>query len=176
MPRRVKELREEHADFIAEKKSQAEEAISILERPTSLKVAQERAKHGLIIISAHYGNVASFTARGMRENGSEVGSEGAVAYIDVTIPVQALVGDSKLVIPGGRAKYNLIGFWDPCIGEPKKLRVRYLFKDVLHEVTVDDMAALRIPVKGESERGVFSYPRPSVARTLPLGSPHEVLY
>ena len=158
--RRVRELREEHADFIAEKKAQAEEAISILERPTSVKLAAERAKHGLIIVSAHYGTASAFTARGMKEIGSSnPEGPGESGWIDVTLPVQALVGDSKLVIPGGRAKYNLIGFWDPCIGEPKKLRVRYLFKDVLHEVTVDDMSGLRIPVKGELKlRSLHGFP------------------
>lgn len=39
---------------------------------------------------------------------------------------------------------------DPCIGEAKKLRVRYLFRDRMHEVTLDDTAALRAPVQGMS--------------------------
>ena len=105
----------------------------------------------------------------MRETAGDdgVGS----SYIDVTVPVQALVSDSKLVIPGGRAKYNLIGFWDPCIAEPKKLRVRYLFRDVLHEVTVDDMAALRIPVKRES---IFVKGRLEVESASPLTTVHAL--
>jgi DnaJ family protein C protein 11 len=37
---------------------------------------------------------------------------------------------------------------DPCIGENKKLRVRYLFRNKMHEVTVDDVAVLRAPLKG----------------------------
>ena len=63
------------------------------------------------------------------------------------------------------SQYNLLGFWahpsipnasvlliellcqDPCIGENKKLRVRYLFRDQLHQVTIDDVSALRIPMK-----------------------------
>ena len=145
--RRVTELRQQHAEFIAQKKAEALESVSILEKPTASRLAAEKQKKGLVIVEAYYGHVDSFTPRGMREQHDEDGGE---RYIDVTIPIQALVADSKLVIPGGRGKHNLIGFWDPCIGEGKKLRVRYLFRDVLHEVTVDDMAGLKLPVKGAS--------------------------
>lgn len=34
--------------------------------------------------------------------------------IDVTVPVQALVNDSKLFIPGGRAKVRLYTFARHC--------------------------------------------------------------
>lgn len=39
---------------------------------------------------------------------------------------------------------------DPCIGEKKRLRVRYLFRDVVHEVEVDDVSQLRAPVKAHA--------------------------
>lgn len=38
---------------------------------------------------------------------------------------------------------------DPCIGEAKKLRIRYLFREELHEVTVEDGAELRAPIQCE---------------------------
>ena len=162
--RRVKELREENAEVIAQKRAAAEDAVLILERTASTKAKAEREKHGapisssshyasdsltpgLVILSAHYGLKTSFTSRGMQDP-----SNPTSAIIDVTIPLQALVNDGKLIIPGGRAKYNLLGFYDPCIGEAKVLRVRYLFKDVVHEVTIPDTASLRIPVQGEHHR------------------------
>ncbi|ORX38669.1 hypothetical protein BD324DRAFT_599616 [Kockovaella imperatae] len=138
---RVQELREENAEMIAQKKMEAHEAVQVMERPTALKLAAEQEKRGLIIISAHYGLASAFTERGRRETG------GAEDIIDVTVPVQALVNDSRLIIPGGRGKHALLGFWDPCIGERKKLRIRYSFRDTLHEVTVDDTAAVRAPLK-----------------------------
>ena len=46
MCRRIIELREEHAEFIAQKKAEAQQAVMILERPTAAKAAQERQGHG----------------------------------------------------------------------------------------------------------------------------------
>jgi hypothetical protein len=126
--RRVRELRHEHADYIAQKKAEAHEAILLLERPTAQRAAAEREKDGLIIISAHYGRATNFSERGIRlggggapgvnENGTNsvqpsYSAEHGEEYqhpeeeevvVDVTVPVQALVQDSRLYIPGGRAK------------------------------------------------------------------------
>jgi len=99
--------------------------MTVMERPTATKIAAEREKHGasrlfnrlfktirawclcgdatgLIIISAHYGLATVFTQRGMREHEGE-----EEVVIDVTVPTQALVSDSRVNIPGGRAKVIL---------------------------------------------------------------------
>ena len=47
-----------------------------------------------------------------------------------------------------QAKMN--GFYDPCIGEEKLLRVRYLFRDAVHEVTIDENQPLAIPKQCKS--------------------------
>jgi DnaJ homolog subfamily C member 11 len=61
---------------------------------------------GLIIVSAHYGLSSCFTPHGMSE------TEGRQDKIeDVTVPVQALVNNGHLFIPGGRAKFNILGFY-----------------------------------------------------------------
>ncbi|WRT68254.1 uncharacterized protein IL334_005230 [Kwoniella shivajii] len=142
---RIQELREENKDFIGQKKAEALDAVSLMEREIEKKVKAERDRNGLIIVSAQYGLSSSFTSRGIKE--SEKDEE---EIIDVTVPIQALVQDGKLYIPGGKGKFNIIGFWDPCIGENKSLRVRYLFRGVLHQVTIEDTTALRIPVKAHA--------------------------
>ena len=116
--RRVRELRSEHLDYIAQKKSEAQGAIVVMERQTALKTAEERERKGaspraklahqksmtipplgLIILSADYGLASSFTDRGKREQADD-----EEVVIDVTIPVQALVQDSRLYIPSRRSK------------------------------------------------------------------------
>ena len=36
------------------------------------------------------------------------------------------------------------------MGEKKVLRVRYLFRDKVHEVTVNDLAGVQAPIRSES--------------------------
>ncbi len=60
------------------------------------------------------------------------------------MPLQVLVKDSALVMQGGGLS-TLMGFYDPCPGDDKQLRVRYRFHGALHEVTVGEADALRIP-------------------------------
>lgn len=69
--------------------------------------------------------------------------------MDVRVPMQNLVHKSQLVIPGGRPKAGLLGFWDPCIGERKKLWVRYRFRGRWHDVVAGDNEPMLIPMRGE---------------------------
>ncbi|BEI82106.1 hypothetical protein CcaverHIS002_0212660 [Cutaneotrichosporon cavernicola] len=127
--RRIKRLRAEHANYITQKRQEAQEAILLMERASSSTPTMAVPPPS--------------PPRGMREEDED----GYPVVTDVTVPVQALVADSKLYIPAGPAKYNLLGFYDPCIGENKRLRVRYLFNGKVHEVEVDDVSALRAPVR-----------------------------
>lgn len=73
-------------------------------------------------------------------------ADAGAKVIDVTDALQCLVKDSQLVLQP-TTKSELIGFYDPCIGEPKALRVRYRFRGRPHEVVVADGEALRIPMR-----------------------------
>jgi len=44
--------------------------------------------------------------------------------VDVTIPLQNLVENSRLQLPSEITKSGLPGFYDPCPGGDKKLKVR----------------------------------------------------
>ncbi len=67
-------------------------------------------------------------------------------WIDVTTPLQYFVDDSELHLHAG-SKSSLLGFYDPCPGEDKTLRVVYRFKNRLHEVEIDDEDELAAPKK-----------------------------
>jgi DnaJ homolog subfamily C member 11 len=82
--------------LISARKREAEESQRLLRPTVERKVASERAKDGLIIVEALYGNL-----RALRDGLTEKNVE---EVFDVTVAVQALVHDSQLVIPGGRSK------------------------------------------------------------------------
>jgi DnaJ family protein C protein 11 len=66
---------------------------------------------------------------------------------DVQVAVMILVNKGQLIIPGGRHKSKILGFFDPCMGERKHLVIRYLFRSRLHETIVDDVTQLAAPLR-----------------------------
>lgn len=64
--------------------------------------------------------------------------------IDVTIPVQCLVKDSRLELLEA-SKAELPGFYDPCVGDDKHLTIQYMYHNNLHLCTVDDSNAVVLP-------------------------------
>lgn len=89
---------------------------------------------GLIVVNAWYGKFVNDNSRKNEK----------VKVIDVTVPLQCLVKDSKLILTEA-SKAGLPGFYDPCVGEEKSLKVLYQFRGVLHQVMSADNEALRIP-------------------------------
>jgi len=83
----------------------------------------------------------------------EEAEEGSV--IDVTVPLQYKVEDSQLILEEG-PKSSLYGFFDPCPGQEKQLRVRYLFKDKIHQAVVNDNDELKIPLQEHLLRETLS--------------------
>lgn len=96
--------------------------------------------------------------------------------IDVTVPLQCLVKDSKLILTEASKvsdpttppppndgtgscvclltayltgvcalQTGLPGFYDPCVGEEKSLKLLYQFRGVMHQVISADSEPLRIP-------------------------------
>jgi DnaJ family protein C protein 11 len=128
----------------------------------------EDTREGLVIISALYGNlppsnldsIRVLTPEGIQElaqsikaqfkflKSSKMPMSARKDFIDVTIAVQSLVTNSQLHISGGHSKSNLIGFYDPCYGEKKHLRIIYQFQGRLHEVTVGDKQPVAAPLRG----------------------------
>ncbi|PKU33547.1 subfamily c member hypothetical protein [Limosa lapponica baueri] len=88
----------------------------------------------LIVVNAWYGKFVNDNSRKNEK----------VKVIDVTVPLQCLVKDSKLILTEA-SKAGLPGFYDPCVGEEKSLKVLYQFRGVLHQVMSADNEALRIP-------------------------------
>uniref|UniRef100_A0A669CQT6 DnaJ homolog subfamily C member 11 n=1 Tax=Oreochromis niloticus TaxID=8128 RepID=A0A669CQT6_ORENI len=97
-------------------------------------IEAEESKMGLIILNAWYGKFVSDTSQKQEK----------AKVIDVTVPLQCLVKDSKLILTEA-SKSGLPGFYDPCVGEEKSLKLLYQFRGVLHQVISADTESLRIP-------------------------------
>lgn len=150
---RLRELREEVREQNEEKRKEALEAVQLLEEQVARKREIEMSKDGLVILEAKY------KGAGRHLDPKEI-EESA---LDVTVALQALVTsqqgdkqgargsaasrDSALVIPGGRSKSDLIGFYDILVGSRKELTINYLFNGRRHFVTYDDFASVAIPMR-----------------------------
>ncbi|XP_012518040.1 PREDICTED: dnaJ homolog subfamily C member 11 isoform X1 [Propithecus coquereli] len=134
---REKELekqRESAASDILQKKQEAEAAVRLMQESVRRIIEAEESRMGLIIVNAWYGKFVNDKSKKSEK----------VKVIDVTVPLQCLVKDSKLILTEA-SKAGLPGFYDPCVGEEKNLKVLYQFRGVLHQVMVLDSEALRIP-------------------------------
>ncbi|KAM8791342.1 dnaJ homolog subfamily C member 11 [Rhynchonycteris naso] len=130
----LEKQRESTATDILQKKQEAEAAVRLMQESVRRIIEAEESRMGLIIVNAWYGKFVNDKSKKSEK----------VKVIDVTVPLQCLVKDSKLILTEA-SKAGLPGFYDPCVGEEKSLKVLYQFRGVLHQVMVRDSEALRIP-------------------------------
>ncbi|XP_074109454.1 dnaJ homolog subfamily C member 11 [Cotesia typhae] len=126
-----------------QKQREAKAAVELMMATFSRIRADEEAKHGLVITKALYGR---FVFSNRRNIPQEILDEDRDDVIDVTIPLQCLVVNSRLVLHEA-SKSELPGFYDPCFGEDKQLLLQYLFHKQTHECLVKDNEPLRIPLQ-----------------------------
>lgn len=131
----IKEKKLEKTKEVAEKKNRAESAVELMQESLERVINTEQAKHGLLIIEAWYGKLFDH-----QSDEDQVETK----VIDVRVPLQCLVVDSKLILHE-TSKANIPGFYDPCIGEKKHLRVKYEFRGTRHEVTMENSEPIVIP-------------------------------
>ncbi|KAG7494126.1 hypothetical protein JOB18_023722 [Solea senegalensis] len=122
------------ATDIAKKKQEAESTVVLMQESVRRIIEAEESKMGLIILNAWYGKFVSDTSQKQEK----------AKVIDVTVPLQCLVKDSKLILTES-SKGGLPGFYDPCVGEEKSLKLLYQFRGVMHQVISADNEPLRIP-------------------------------
>ncbi|XP_063064466.1 dnaJ homolog subfamily C member 11a [Engraulis encrasicolus] len=130
----LEKRRQSSATDIARKKEEAESAVLLMQESVRRIIEAEESRMGLIILNAWYGKFVTDNSR--RHERARV--------IDVTVPLQCLVKDSKLILTEA-SKGGLPGFYDPCVGEEKSLKVLYQFRGVMHQVLSADTEPLRIP-------------------------------
>lgn len=128
---------------LTEARKAAKKAQKLLEPVSNRKKNRQLENNGLVITKALYGN-----SRKVKESGelNEINDDIASQVIDVTIPLNFLITEAgQLKLHEGIKKSGIMGFYDPCPGDPKLLLVEYTFYGRKYKVMVDDYDALLIP-------------------------------
>ncbi|XP_030843189.1 dnaJ homolog subfamily C member 11 isoform X1 [Strongylocentrotus purpuratus] len=133
----IDDERARNKEIIELKKREAQAAVRLMEEMVRRIIEFETNRQGMIIVEAWYGKLIT-------TNNSADDQQANGFVIDVKVPLQCQVKDSKLILTDA-AKASLPGFYDPCPGEEKQLKVRYEFRQTLHECTIGDTEQLRIP-------------------------------
>ena len=106
----------------------------------------------LVIVDAIYGDVDAFKEQETSHVGLDrynptklLNAKGK--WLDVTIPVQFMCKNDKLVLHGGIHKHQLMGFCKTLSDDEREslLLVRYLYKSRCYEVLVSDSSGLNAP-------------------------------
>ncbi|KAK9274933.1 hypothetical protein L1049_022188 [Liquidambar formosana] len=134
---------EKTAAQVQEARAAAEKAQQLLENVANRKRHRQIETSGLVITKAVYGNCKALKKRDeSMEADNEIGSQ----VLDVTLSLNFLVNDSgQLKLHEGVKKSGIMGFCDPCPGEPKQLHVEYTYGGKRYEVVVDDYEELQLP-------------------------------
>lgn len=128
---------------VREARAAAKKAQQLLQNVANRKRSRQLETGGLVVTKALYGSRKALKNRNQIE---EVKDEVASQIIDVTLPLNFLVSDSgQLKLHEGVKKSGIMGFCDPCPGEPKQLYVEYTFDGNNSEVIVNDLDELLIP-------------------------------
>ncbi|XP_027360495.1 chaperone protein dnaJ 13 [Abrus precatorius] len=140
------EKEEKTSAQVQEARAAAEKAQKLQQNVAQRKKNRQLETGGLVIMKALYGNQKIL---GNLKSSSETNLESTSEVIDVTIPLNFLVSDSgRLKLHDGVKKSGIMGFYDPCPGEPKQLYVEYAYAGNQHKVWVGDHEELQIPQGG----------------------------
>ncbi|KAF5957387.1 hypothetical protein HYC85_004612 [Camellia sinensis] len=110
---------------VQEARAAAEKAQQLLQNVANRKRSRQLDTDGLVITKAVYGSKKSLNKK--RDEAEEANDELASQLHE------------------GVKKSGIMGFCDPCPGEPKQLRVEYTYHGDRYEVVVDDYEELLIP-------------------------------
>ncbi|GMH28901.1 hypothetical protein Nepgr_030744 [Nepenthes gracilis] len=128
---------------VREARAAAEKAQQLLQNVANRKRNKQMESDGLVITKAVYGNSKALKKQDQMEH---LNDDLISQVIDVTLPLNFLVNDSgQLKLHKGVKKSGIMGFCDPCPGEPKVLSVEYTFNGQKYKVVIDDYDELLLP-------------------------------
>lgn len=144
--RKTLEQRRSTISQVLEARRASEKAQALLQHVAERKRRKQAKAGGLVITEALYGNLKPSPDVPANE-GNGVQDDLPPPNLDVTVPLQFLVDETghQLLLYEGVKKSGLMGFCDPCPGEPKELRVAYTYQGSEYLVVAGDTEELRIP-------------------------------
>lgn len=128
---------------LTEAREAAKKAQRLLEPVSNRKKNKQLENDGLVITKALYGD-----RKKIKESSelSDIDDNVASQVLDVTIPLNFLVTEAgQLKLHEGIKKSGIMGFYDPCPGDPKLLLVEYMFHGRQYKVMADDYGAQLLP-------------------------------
>ncbi|KAL1494865.1 hypothetical protein ABEB36_010383 [Hypothenemus hampei] len=132
--KKVEKQKQNNFNKLLEKRKEAMAAQELMQATYSRVKEEEERKKGLVIIKALYGKIIKDS------KDTEVTDD----IVDVTVPIQCLVKDSKLILHEN-SRSDLPGFYDPALGEEKMLLIIYNYHEQPHEITIKDTESIRLP-------------------------------
>ncbi|KAG4106567.1 DnaJ-domain-containing protein [Neocallimastix lanati (nom. inval.)] len=146
MQRKINIVKTANSEILAQRKQEAEDSIKLMAEIVQRKIDIEKKNNGLIIIEALYGNTKLIKKmKKLLYKQNKPNKPLPKEIINVTIPLQNMINKSQLHL-GGYSKSSLIGFYDPCFGKEKTLRVVYSFQNKIHLVEVGEKIPLFAPL------------------------------
>lgn len=150
--RNIEKVKETNRLRMAEKRREAESAIALMGALYERIRNDEEKRKGLIIVTALYGKFNSDENVSIEQHDDMGFIQHNPNIIDVKLPLQCLVKDSRLQLYGS-TKSELPGFYDPCFGEDKFLRIDYEYQGRSCSITVADSEDVKLPENGASSPG-----------------------
>lgn len=181
--RELRALERQMAERQTQARRNAAAQVRLMLGPSERKRAAELSSDGLVILCARYGLKSAVKSPDpewyltAKDHDTELDTAGS---LDVTVPLQFFVRDSRLSLPAG-SKAGILGFYDvasnpawlfekppansqeaaaepypPSISRKPRteypgLYVKYRFRGQVFEVTVDDLRPLDLPApEGEA--------------------------
>ncbi|XP_014090737.2 dnaJ homolog subfamily C member 11 [Bactrocera oleae] len=134
----IEKVKRSNQQRLTRQRQEARSAIELMQHTYERIVSEESSRGGLIITSATYGQLEDSSGH-FQDNAS----------VDVTIPIQCLVKDGTLILYQS-SKSELPGFYDPCIGEDKILKIEYMFRNQTNVAIINDMDSVRLPLSSNN--------------------------
>ncbi|CAG2105090.1 unnamed protein product, partial [Medioppia subpectinata] len=141
-------VRTKNRTKLVERRKEAHNVIELMRESFKRIVDRETQKKGLLITRALYGNRLAIER--LEESDADIDEDEEEVY-DVVLPLQCLVNSDSTLTITDSSKGQLPGFYDPCIGEDKRLLIRYSYNDNIHQIVVEDNQSVNIPSKVVSQ-------------------------